>query len=330
MSLQQSSDGAVLVTGAQGFIGSWLTERLLQRGERVVAPNRPAPERSRWHSAGLGARCELVDLDLLDTSSAQRVLNEHGVETVFHLAAQTITSDAGAAPLQAFAVNARGTYNLLEASRLATQSGLETRVVVASSYHVYGPSVGGRVHREGAPLAATEPYAASKACADMLARSYGATYDLPVAVTRLANVYGGGDMNFSRLLPAAARALVEGRSPVLRSDGTPERNFIHASDAVDAYLAVAASLDRPVLWGRAWNAGAQEPVAVGEIVGRLVAASRRTGLKAEIRDTPRASGEIDRQHLDSSAIAAELGWTAGCDLTSGLAETFGWYEEHLP
>jgi CDP-glucose 4,6-dehydratase len=307
----------VLVTGAGGFIGSWLTARLVDEGARVVAPLR---------SGGLSGhdeRVELTALDLFDPGSIGRVLNEHDVQVVFHLAAQTIAGAAQHAPHATFDVNVRGTYNVLEACRLARADGLDVRTVVASTYHVYGAQPGAP-YAEDRPLRPRKPYEASKACADLLARSYAATYSMPVAVTRLANVYGGGDRAASRILPAAARALAQGNAPVIYSDGTPERDFIYAEDAVAAYLDVAESLDRPALWGRAWNAGADRPVAVLDIVRRLIAASGAT-CEPDVRGTPVPGAAPDRQYLDSSAIRRELGWRPRHTLDEGLAATYGWY-----
>ncbi len=199
------------------------------------------------------------------------------------------------------------------------------RVVVASSDKPYGEGEE-LPYREDLPLAAVYPYDVSKACADLIARSYAATYELPVAVTRLANVYGGGDVNFSRIVPDTARALVEGRRPVIRSDGTPRRDYLYAADAVDAYLAVAASL--PERSGRAWNVGPDEPVSVLELVRALIAVA---GAEAapDVQGSGVPPGEIEHQHLDSSGIRAELGWEPRVDLNEGLREAYGWYAEAL-
>ena len=317
---------AVLVTGGQGFIGSWLCERLLDLGARVVVPRRDVPAVSRFRVEGLEERCDTVQADLLDYDSLVRVVNEYDVRGVFHLAAQTIVGTANRSPLSTFEANVRGTYNLLEACRAAGVVGdpLE-RVVVASSDKAYGES-DELPYREEQPLRPVHPYDVSKACADMLARSYAETFELPVAVTRLANVYGGGDFNFSRIVPDTARALAEGRAPVIRSDGTPERDFIHASDAVEAYLAVAGSL--PSGAGRAWNVGPGEPVSVIEIVRRLIAVSG-VDVEPDVQGTGVPAGEIARQHLDSTRITEELGWEPRVWLDEGLREAWGWYERVL-
>lgn len=314
-----------LVTGAHGFIGGWLAERLLDRGARVVVPARHGSGDSRFVDEGLADRCDVAAASLLDLPSLIRVVNEFEVDTVFHLAAQTTVGAAAEAPLDTWEANVRGTYNLLEACRLAG-AGRDVRAVVASSYHAYGVH-DGRPYREDFALGATRTYDASKACADLLARCYARSWDMPVAVTRLANVYGGGDLDFSRLLPDAARAIARGEAPVIRSDGTPQRDFLYVEDAVDAYLAVAESLDRPELRGRAWNAGSGTSVAIADVVRGLVAASG-AGVEPEIVGVPRP-GDVDRQQLDSTAARDELGWEPRWDLESGLRETYAWYERHF-
>ncbi len=317
-----------LVTGAQGFIGSWLAERLLDEGARVVTLRRDFDPEARFRVEGIEERCTTVLADLQDYEALVRVLNEHEVRSVFHLAAQTIVATANRSPLSTFEANVRGTYNLLEACRAVGVVGdpIE-RVVVASSDKAYGAHEE-LPYREDFALQPRYPYDVSKACTDMIARSYASTYDLPVAVTRLANVYGGGDLNWSRVVPDSCRALARGERPVIRSDGSPERDYIHVDDAVDAYLAIATSLDRPELHGRAWNAGAGAPLSVLEIVTRLVRASGRQ-LDPDIKGSGTPPGEIDRQFLDSSAIRDELGWAPRVGLDEGLARTYDWYERRL-
>jgi len=312
-----------LVTGAQGFLGSWLAERLLEEGARVVVPRRDVPALSRFRLDGLEERCDVVLADVLDRESLGRVVNEYEPDLVFHLAAQTIVGTANRSPLGTFETNVRGTWNLLEAVRALGEETPVQAIVVASSDKAYGHH-DELPYREDFPLRASYPYDVSKACADLVARSYTQTYALPVAVTRLANIYGPGDFNLSRIVPDTATRLVRGERPVIRSDGTPERDFIHVADAVEAYLAVADSLARPELRGRAWNAGVGEPVPVLEVVERLIAAS---GLDVEpdVRGSGKPSGEIDRQWLDSTAIRQELGWRPARALDEGLAETYAWY-----
>ena len=318
----------VLVTGAQGFIGSWVAERLLDDGARVVVPRRDFEPAARFRTDGIEERCTVALADIQDHASLVRVLNEHAVDTVFHLAAQTIVGTANRSPLSTFEANIRGTYVLLDACRAVGDVGDPvSRIVVASSDKAYG-SHEELPYREDFPLQPTYPYDVSKAATDMIARSFAATYGMPVAVTRLANVYGGGDLNWSRIVPDTCRALIEGRAPVIRSDGSPERDYLYVEDAVDAYLAIAASLDDESLRGRAWNAGWGSPLSVREIVDRLIAVSGHEA-SPDVQGAGTPHGEIDRQYLDSTAIRDGLGWAPRISLDDGLARTFAWYAERL-
>lgn len=311
----------MLFTGAQGFIGSWVAERLLDEGAEVFVLDRPPADPSRFVLRGLHERCTAVAADLLDPASLRTAIEDHGVQAVFHLAATAIVSSAATSPLSTYEVNVRGTWNLLEACRVVNEP--PSRVVVASTDKAYG------IHedlpyREDHALQPHYPYDASKACADIIARSYSHTFGLPVAVTRFGNVFGGGDFNFSRLIPGTIEALLAGERPAIRSNGLMERDFLYAEDAVTAYLAVAGSLDRPELRGRAWNASIGRPVSVLEVVTRLVEISG-LGLAPEVRGRGTPHGELERQWLDCSAIAADLGWTPEWDLQRGLQATFAWY-----
>lgn len=312
---------AVLVTGAHGFIGSWLAERLLDEGARVVVLRRDFAPDSRLVLDGIEPRCEVVHADVLDYETLVSLVAEHRIETVFHLAAQPIVGVANRSPLSTFESNVRGTYTLLEACRAS--EGVE-RIVVASSDHAYGAQPGPPCREDGA-LDARYPYDVSKACTDMIARSYATTYAMPVAVTRIANCFGGGDPNWSRIVPDTVQALLRGERPVIRSDGTPERDYLYVEDAVEVYLTVAASLERRELWGRAWNAGLGRPVSVLELVRRLIAVSGRDA-EPDVRGAGPPPAEIDRQFPDSTAIREELGWRPRFDLDEGLRRAFEWYE----
>ena len=276
---------------------------------------------SRFDTDGLRERCTLVEGDL---DSLGQALGDLNPRTVFHLAAQTQVGKANLVPLSTWETNIRGTYMLLEAVRERDPA---TRVVVASSDKAYG-SHRELPYREDFALQPRFPYDVSKAATDMIARSYAVTYDKPVAVTRLANVYGPGDVNWARLVPDTARALLRGERPVIRSDGTPERDYIYVEDAADAYLAVAGSLSDRANWGRAWNAGSGEPHAVLEVVERLIEISGRD-VEPDVQGTGVPHGEIDRQFLDSTAIRTELGWSPQWDLDSGLRAAWDWYERTL-
>jgi CDP-glucose 4,6-dehydratase len=315
---------SVFLTGAQGFIGSWLSAALVDLGAEVVALVRDEPVRSRFTIDGTDRRCTLVRGDLQSMTDLLWIVNEHASDVVFHLAAQTIIGTANRAPLSTFDTNIRGTYNLLEACRL---SGSVQRVVIPSTDKAYGPQVQ-LPYTEASPLTASRPYEVSKACADLIARSYSSTYGLPVAVTRLSNTYGGGDFNFSRLIPDTVRSLLEGKRPVLRSDASPERDFLYVEDGVLAYLAIAEGLHRDDVAGKAFNVGTGLPVPVLEVVTRLIEISG-TELEPEVRGNEGPQTEIDRQCLDWSLISQTLGWAPTYALDDGLRATYDWYGQNL-
>jgi CDP-glucose 4,6-dehydratase len=315
---------AALVTGARGFVGAWLARGLLGRGSRVIAFDR-APTANRLSTlALLGIEGEVAEVhgDLCDGALLDRLLAEHGIDTVFHLAAETIVASVQASPVRGFESNVRGTWTVLEACRLR---GVE-RVLVASSDKAYGAHEE-LPYSEHFALRPTAPYEASKAAADLIARSYWHAYRLPVAVTRFANIYGGGDLNFSRLIPEAVGAALDGRPPLLRSDGSPERDFLYVEDAVAAYLALADNLDRGDVRGEAFNAGGGQPFAVGEVVG-MIARIAGTGVEPDIRGTGNPEGEIDRQWVDATKIRERTGWEPRVGLEEGLRRTIDWYRAH--
>lgn len=313
------------VTGADGFIGSWLAEQLLEAGADVIVLKRDRPALSRLKIDGIESRCTLVAGDLADHTALLRVLNEYAVTAVFHLAAQAIVSVANRSPLSTFETNVRGTWNLLEAARLAPTV---ERVVVASSDKAYGEHEI-LPYRESAKLQPRFPYDTSKAAADLISRSYAETFGLPVAVTRLANVYGGGDFNYSRLVPECVRAVLAGERPVIRSDGKPERDFIYVADAARAYLAIAEGLRDEQNHGLAFNAGAGRPYSVRQIVETVIEVAG-VDLEPDIQGESTPHGEIDRQYLDSSLIGGRLDWWPQWSLRDGLAETIAWYRDALP
>jgi CDP-glucose 4,6-dehydratase len=316
-----------LVTGAHGFVASHLTQALLERGDKVRVLDRPdpriadvgGPRRSGLDLLGLRKEVELAEGDLRDAEAVERAVA--GCDSIFHLAAQTIVGVARESPAETFEVNVRGAWNVFEACR---EHGVK-RVVFASSDKAYGASPE-LPYREDFPLRAAYPYDASKAAADTIARSYATAYELPLAVTRFANVYGGGDLNFSRLIPEAVIALLDGRAPVIRSDGSPERDFLHVDDAVTAYLAIAASLENGAS-GEAFNAGGERPHSVREVV-ELIAAAAGTGIAPDFQGTGNPDGEIDRQFVDSTKLRELTGWRPEVALEDGLKATLEWYREH--
>jgi CDP-glucose 4,6-dehydratase len=303
------STGSTLVTGASGLLGRWLVRALLERGDRVVALQRTAgrPAADRRVVAG----------DVTDAALMARVVAEEQVETVFHLAAQTIVATAAASPAETFATNVQGTWAVLEAAR----RGGAARVVVASSIGAYGEPAALPL-TEGLALRPRHAYEASKAAADLIARSYWPSFGLPVATARLANVYGGGDSNPSRLIPELVAATLDGRAPHLRSDGTPQHAFLYVEDAVAAYLAIADALERtPAARGEAFNAAGGRPISVREVVealGRVAGTPLRATYEPGRTPTP-------PQRVDLTKIQRLCGWTPQVDLDEGLRRTLAWY-----
>ncbi|HUM02886.1 MAG TPA: NAD-dependent epimerase/dehydratase family protein [Thermoanaerobaculia bacterium] len=321
------SDGegrVVLVTGATGLVGSWLVPKLLSRGATVVALVRDADPQSELVRSGAIARCTVVSGRLESLADLERAIVEAEVDTVFHLGAQTIVGTAYRSPLATFEANVRGTYNLLEACR--RQSDLVRRIVVASSDKAYGE---GRVlpYTEEMPANGRHPYDVSKSCADLIAQTYASTYGLPLAVARCGNIYGGGDLNWSRLIPGTIRSALEGRNPVIRSDGRFTRDYVYVGDAVDAYLSLADGLGREEVRGGVFNFGPGAPATVLEVTQAVLEAAGRTDLVPEIRNE--AVAEIREQTLDSAKARRVLGWAPARGLREGLRETVAWYRRYL-
>jgi CDP-glucose 4,6-dehydratase len=313
---------SVFVTGGYGVLGSWLVKALVARGDRVTVLRRDRVPQSALILEGTEAKVTVVTGDLSDADLMDRALGEHEIDTVYHLAAQTIVGTANASPTSTFETNIRGTWVLLEACRL---HGIE-RVVVAASDKAYGPH-DELPYREEFALQPKFPYDVSKAATDMIARSYWHTFELPVAVTRFANLYGGGDLNRSRLIPEAVAAALGGRQPVIRSDGSPERDFLYVEDAVSAYLAITDALDEGGARGEAFNAGGGKPHSVLEVV-ELVCRAAGTDVEPDVRGKGTPAGEIDRQYVDPTKLREMTGWTPAVDLEEGLRRTVDWYRAY--
>jgi CDP-glucose 4,6-dehydratase len=314
---------SVLVTGAHGLLGSWLTAALLDAGARVAVIRRDEPAVTALELQGIADRVDSIRGDVCDEGLVARALAEYEVDGVFHLAAQTLVGVANRSPRSTFETNVRGTWMLLEACRTHDLRA----VIVASSDKAYGPQPQ-LPYSEDQALQPRFPYDASKAAADLIARSYWHTFGLPVAVTRFANLYGGGDLNRSRLVPEAIGAALAGRAPVIRSDGSPERDFLYVEDAVAAYLAIWSLLEsKSGAGGEAFNAGGGESHRVGDVVA-LICRLVGTGAVPEIRGQGTPHGEIDRQCVDSSKLLGRTGWRAQVGLEEGLQRTIDWYRGH--
>ena len=310
------------MTGAHGLLGSWLVRALLERDERVVVLRHgPAPD-SALVLDGFEAQCTVVDGDVLDGHGLSSAMAHQDVGSVFHLAAQPIAGTALRSPEATFDANIRGTWTVLKACR---DHGVGS-VVVAGSQTAYGRA-GRQPKREDDCLRPSTPYDASKAAADLVARSYAHSFGVPVAVTRFANTYGGGDRQTSRLVTGAVAAALAGRDPVVRSDGSPERDFLYVEDAVGAYLAIADRLQEPGgggASGEAFNAGGQRRHCVLEVVERICSAAG-TGVHPDVQGAPVPADDVDRQWVDASKLTELAGWRPQVGLEEGIERTLAWY-----
>ena len=313
-------DLPVLVTGITGFVGSSLAARLVGLKARVVGLVRDEVAGSNFHQLGLEQAVTIVHGSLEDYPLLARTVNEYAIEVVYHLGAQTIVGTANRSPLSTFKSNIEGSWNLLEACR--AHPGIRA-VVVASSDKAYGTHKD-LPYREDFLLNPEYPYDVSKACADLLARSYFRTYGLPVVITRFANIYGPGDLNFSRIIPDTIRSVLQGKGPVVRSDGTPERDYLYIDDATDLYILLAERIAETK--GEVFNAGHNKPVQVLDLVETILRLSGQTRLRPDIRGKGNPHGEIDRQWLDGEKAKKQLGWEPLVELEEGLRRTIAWYE----
>ena len=313
----------VLITGCTGLLGSWLVDTLVSAGALVVGLVRDEVPQSQLVRSGTIARIRVVHGDVTDYATVERAINEYEVETVFHLAAQTIVGIANRAPMSTFESNIRGTWVTLEAARRCPTV---RRVVVASSDKAYGAQLD-LPYTEEMPLRGQHPYDVSKSAADLIAQTYAITYGLPVAVTRCANLYGGGDLNWNRLIPGTIRSALQGQRPIVRSDGTFLRDYLYVRDAVQAYMMLAQAMDREELRGEAFNCGTDAPMSVLEMTRLILSLSPHPGLEPVVLDEVR--NEIKDQYLDSSKIRREIGWAPGYSREDSLRQTIAWYAHYL-
>ena len=314
----------VFVTGATGLLGSWMTEELVNRGANVTCLVRDWVPQSRLLSSGSINRVNIVRGALEDYDTLARALNEYEIDSVFHLGAQTIVGTALRAPLSTFEANIRGTWNLLEACRI--NSKLVQRVVVASSDKAYGEQEQ-LPYTEDEPLNSKYPYDVSKSCSEFIAQSYFHTYQMPVAITRCGNLYGGGDLNFNRLIPGTIRSALRDEAPIIRSDGKFVRDYFFVREAVDAYLTLAERLPDERFNGEAFNFSTETPVSVLELVDQILRLMEKPQLAPKVLNE--ASREIPKQYLSCEKARQMLGWQSKFSLEEGLRETVDWYRNRL-
>ena len=314
----------VLLTGAGGFVGAHLARQLIAKGARVVCLLRSSAKINALDLLDLRQQIEAVEGSLENLPLLEDILRQFRIDTVFHLAAQSIIGTAAHSPLATFESNIRGTYLLLEACRL---TGIPRRILVASSDKAYGAH-DTLPYTEDSPLLGTSPYAVSKACTDLLARSFAETYHLPVTICRSTNVYGPADLNFSRIVPGTFLSLLQGQSPVIQSDGTPLRQLVHVEDLARGYLRLAEEAER--FAGQSFNFGSSPPIQIRALVDRLVDVAGFTDrLPPKVLLSPRPDHKLDAQILSTEKALTLLGWEARISLDDGLATTWAWYRDHL-
>lgn len=314
----------VFISGATGLVGSWMVKRLIEQGAYVVILVRDFDPQSELIRSGAYLQTTVVNGCLEDYSTVERALNEHEADTVFHLGAQTIVGTAFRNPLPTFEANLRGTYNLLEACRV--HRSFVGRVVIASSDKAYGSSDVLPYTEEMPPLG-KHPYDVSKSCTDLIAQSYYHTYDLPIVIARCGNIFGGGDLNWSRIVPGTIKSLHQGEAPILRSDGQFTRDYVYVKDVVNAYLMMAEGLSRPEVKGEAFNFGPAQPLTALHIVETICRLMGATEVKPVILN--QAKAEIRDQYLSSAKAHGVFGWEPQYTLENALKETIRWYEAYL-
>lgn len=315
----------IFITGANGFLGSHLVKRALAYRAKVIVLIKEEILFSLFRIESLGSKCKIYRGDLSDSKVINSIFKNNKIDVCFHMGAQTIVGIANNSPAATLKTNIGGTWNMLEAARAFGVKAM----IVASSDKAYGEHKK-LPYKEDAPLIALHPYDASKSCTDILSRTYAFTYKLPIAVTRCANIYGPGDSNFSRIVPDTCRAIIRGKNPVIRSDGTPLRDYVFVEDIVDIYFVLARKLlDKRIDFGEAFNFGINKPISVIGIARKIIKISGSTNLIPRILGKGKIKGEIDRQYLSSTKARRILGWSPKYSLQKGLAITYKWYKEHL-
>lgn len=310
----------VFITGCTGLLGSWLTKSLVENGANVVGLIRDLVPKSNLNWSGFGEEIITVRGELEDYFILERILNEYEIDTVFHLAAQTIVTIANRNPISTFETNIRGTWNLLEACRC---SNLVEKIIFASSDKAYGAQEK-LPYDEVTPLEGRHPYDVSKSCADLICKSYYETYNLPVCITRCGNFYGGGDLNFNRIVPGTIRSILNQEKPIIRSDGSFIRDYFYIEDGVDAYINLAEKMENKEIHGEAFNFSHDNPMTVLKIVNNIIKLME-SDIKPVILN--QTSNEIESQYLSSKKARAMLSWSPTYSMEEGLKRTVQWYKK---
>ena len=310
----------VFVTGATGLIGSWLAKSLLEKGANVVAMMRDYVPDSEIVLSGKMEKVNLVYGQLEDRETLVRAFNEYEIQFCFHLGAQTIVQTANRAPFSTFESNVRGTWNVLEAAR---QSKLLQGIIVASSDKVYSDSAE-LPYTEDIPLKGSNLYDVSKVCTDMIAASYQSTYGMPLAISRCGNIYGGGDLNFNRIVPGTIRSILNNEQPIIRSDGMPIRDYLYVKDAVSAFLSLGEKIG--TVSGEAFNFGTGRHLSALEMVKKI---TEVMGSSLEPKILNEAKNEIHKQYLSSEKAGKLLGWKASYEVSEAIPETVEWYRNFM-
>ena len=317
------ADKNVLITGVQGFLGSWLCKNLVDRKAKVVGLTRDLVSNSNFYIMDLDKKTTLVKGDVADYHTVERIMNEYDIEVVFHIAAQPIVGIANRSPLSTFESNIKGTWTVLEAVR---NSKTVQAIVTASSDKAYGTQKE-LPYKENARLHGLHPYDVTKSCSDLLAQTYHNTYGLPVGITRCGNFYGGGDLNFSRIIPDTIRSLFHNKRPVIRSNGKYIRDYIYVKDVANAYLILAEKLKNQKIRGHAFNFSNETPINVIDLVSKIIKLYGKPNLKPKVLNIVKS--EILNQYLSSEKARNMLGWNPIYSLDDGLKETIQWYNHFL-
>lgn len=309
----------VLITGANGLVGSHLTERLIAMGANIIATCRENDPRSYYNEKGFDKKVTEVIADIKDANRIFEIVTKYEIEYIFHVAAQAIVGTAYYNPTETFGTNIMGTVNILETARLYPRV---KAVVVASSDKAYGKKCADAT--EDQPMAGDHPYDVSKSCADLIARTYYKTYGLPVAVSRFGNIYGPGDLNFNRIVPGMMEALINNETLELRSDGSFVRDYVYVKDVVDGYIVLAENIEK--IKGEAFNFSTGYNFSVIDLIEKI---SKLLDKKLEYKILNNQKNEIPSQSLNYEKVKNVLGWESKHTFEEGIKETFAWYEKYL-